>query len=84
GYRADEIVGRPVSVLAPPGRQDPLAEALERVAAGVPVPHFETVRRRKAGTDISVSVSVSPVRDEHGHITAASTIARDITERKAE
>jgi len=84
GYRADEVVGRPVSVLAPPGRHDDLAEALERVAAGVTVPHFETVRRRKDGTDISVSVSVSPVRDEHGHITAASTIARDITERKAE
>lgn len=84
GYRADEVVGRPVSVLAPPGRRDGLAEALEHVAAGLAVPHFETVRRRKDGTDISMSVTVSPIRDEHGHITSASAIARDITERKAE
>ncbi|HSP03952.1 MAG TPA: PAS domain S-box protein, partial [Acidimicrobiales bacterium] len=84
GYRVDEVLGRPVAVLSPSGHRDEVADALERVAAGVAVPHFETVRRGKEGTDISVSVTVSPIRDEQGHITSASAIARDITERKAE
>lgn len=84
GYRVDEVLSRPMAVLSPPGHRDEVADALERVAAGVAVPHFETVRRGKDGTDISVSVTVSPIRDEHGHITSASAVARDITERKAE
>ena len=83
GYRSDEVIGRDVAVLAPSDRRDDVAEALERVAAGHPVAHFETVRRRKDGTHVTVSLALSPSRDERGHITAASAVARDITERKA-
>jgi len=83
GYRPDEVLGRDVGVLAPPDRHDEVAEVLERVAAGQAVAHFETVRRRKDGTHVTVSLAVSPIRDERGHITAASAIARDVTERKA-
>jgi protein-histidine pros-kinase len=84
GHRADEVLGRPVGLLAPPGRPDEVAAVLERVAAGDAVRHFETAQRCKDGSAVVVSVSVSPVRDERGHITAASVIARDITERKAD
>ena len=84
GYRADEAVGRPITMLAPPGRHDEVPAILERVAAGEVVLHFETVRRRKDGTDVAVSLCISPIRDDAGHITAASAIARDITERKAD
>jgi len=83
GYSAEEMVGRSISMLALPGRHDEIPEVLERIAAGEPVLHFETVRRRKDGSDVVVSVSISPVRDESGHITAASAIARDVTERRA-
>jgi PAS domain S-box-containing protein len=83
GYRSAEVVGLDNSVLAPPDRADEVSEVLERVGTGTPVPHFETVRRRKDGSDVTVSLSVSPVRDERGHITAVSAIARDVTERKA-
>ncbi|HEY1119381.1 MAG TPA: PAS domain S-box protein [Acidimicrobiales bacterium] len=83
GFHADEVLGRPLSILAPPDRLDDVADALEAVAAGQPTPHFETVRRRKDGTEVTVSLSMSPVRDDRGHITAASAIARDVTERKA-
>ena len=84
GYRSDEVLGRDVGVLAPPDRHDDLAEVLERIAAGEAVPHLETVRRRKDGSHVTVSVAVSPIRDDRGHIVAASTIARDITARKAD
>ncbi len=83
GYRSDEMLGRDLSLLAPPGAADDVADALERVASGVAVSHFETVRRRKDGTDVAVSVSLSPIRDDRGHIVAASTVARDVTERRA-
>ena len=83
GYRAEEVVGRAITFLAPAGRHDEVPELLERVAGGDPVAHFETVRRRKDGTEVAVSLCVSPVRDAEGRITAASAIARDITERKA-
>ncbi|MGH7407459.1 MAG: PAS domain-containing protein, partial [Candidatus Methylomirabilales bacterium] len=82
GFAAQEMIGRPISVLVPPDRPDELMQILEKVRQGKRVDHFETVRRRKDGGQIHVSLTVSPIRDASGEITGASTIARDITERK--
>ena len=82
GYQADEIIGKSVALLAP--AQDISQEViiLPRVLEGKTTSHYETVRRRKDGSLIDVSLSVSPIRDEDGAIVGASGIARDITERK--
>ena len=82
GYRAGEVVGQPVSLLAPPDRADEAPSILERVKRGAGVEHHETVRVRKDGTRIDVALTVSPIKDAAGSIIGASTIARDITERK--
>ncbi len=82
GYPAAEIVGKPVLVLLPPGRIDEEAGLLARIRRGESVEHFETVRVRKDGTNIDVSVTISPIRDANGAIVGASTVARDITQRK--
>jgi PAS domain S-box-containing protein len=80
GYRADEIVGQHISVLVPPERRDELEQALERVRGGARVPSFETVRVRKDGSLVDVSVTVSPVHDKDGALIGASAIARDVTD----
>ena len=82
GYTAEEIIGRPVTTLIPPERlrQEPNIRA--RLRKGNRIEHYETVRRRKDGVDIEVSISVSPLKDESGKIIGASKIARDITDRK--
>ena len=82
GYAAQEMIGTSISVLVPPDRPDELMQILEKVRQGERVDHFETVRQRKDGSQIHVSLTVSPIRDASGEITGASTIARDITERK--
>ena len=82
GYAPEEIVGRSVSLLIPPDRPDEEAQILARLQRGEGVSHFETVRRRKDGRLIEVSLTVSPIRDGNGRIVGASKIARDITERK--
>jgi PAS domain S-box-containing protein len=82
GYSAAEIVGKPVLVLLPPERIDEESDILTRIRRGESVDHFETVRVRKDGTRIDVSLSVSPIRDSKGVIVGAAKIARDITERK--
>ena len=82
GYTAEEAVGKPVSILVPPDHPDETPELLRRVGRGESVEHYETVRRRKNGELITVSLAVSPVRDASGRVVGASTIARDITERK--
>ena len=82
GYSAEEAIGRPVSFLVPPERPDELMHILEKIRHGDRVDHYETVRVGKAGQRIHVSLTVSPIRDATGEITGASTIARDITERK--
>ena len=82
GYRPDEVVGRPVSILAPPDREDEIPRLLAAVARGERVDHYETVRLRKDGALIDVSVTISPTRDKAGMIIGASTITRDVTERK--
>ena len=82
GYTTDEIVGKPISLLAPPDRSDEVTGILERIRAGEPVYHLETLRVAKDGTVVPVSLTISPVRDADGHVVAASTIARDISERR--
>ena len=82
GYTAGEVIGKPVTTLIPAGLQDEEPEILERISRGERVDHYETVRQRKDGSLIDVSLTVSPVKNSHGKIIAASKIARDITERK--
>jgi PAS domain S-box-containing protein len=81
-YTAQEVIGKPITILIPPGRQDEEPEILERVRRGERVDHYETVRQRKNGSLIDVSLTVSPVKDAQGKIVGASKIARDISERK--
>ena len=83
GYATQEAVGKPMLMLIPPERHSEEPAILTRIANGERVDHFETVRVRKDRRRIDVSVSISPIRDSHGEIVAASKIARDITERKA-
>jgi len=82
GYTADEIVGKPVTTLMPPERRDEEPGILARIRRGERIDHYETIRQRKDGTLMDVSLTVSPVRDGNGHIVGASKIARDITEQK--
>lgn len=82
GYAAAEMIGRPIAVLAAPGREDEMSAILARIRRGERVDHFDTVRRRKDGTLVEISLTVSPVRDAQGRIVGASKVARDITERR--
>jgi len=82
GYQSDEVVGKPITILIPPDRHDEEPGILRRIRQGQPVDHYETVRRRKNGSLIDVSLTVSPLRDKTGLIIGVSKIARDITERK--
>jgi PAS domain S-box-containing protein len=82
GYAPEEIVGRPVTVLIPEHRLDEEPSILGRIRAGLRVDHYETVRRRKDGSEVEISITVSPVRNADGEIIGASKIARDITERR--
>jgi PAS domain S-box-containing protein len=82
GYKAEDVVGKPVTVLIPPDRMDEEPGFLARIRAGERIDHYETIRRRKDGTLLDVSLTVSPIRDHSGRIIGASKIARDITERK--
>jgi PAS domain S-box-containing protein len=82
GYRADEIIGQPITLLIPDDRQSEEVVILDRIRSGRRVAHFETVRRRKGGALIDVSLTVSPILDRHGTIVAASKIMRDISRRK--
>jgi PAS domain S-box-containing protein len=82
GYTAEEMIGQPVSRLIPPDRHDEEPGILQRIGRGESIQHYETIRRRKDGTDLSISLTVSPLIDHHGKIIGASKIARDITEQK--
>jgi PAS domain S-box-containing protein len=82
GYTRKEMIGKPISRLIPPGRKDEEPDILEKIRRGESVDHFETVRRRKDGRLIDISVTISPIRDPQGNIIGASKVARDITERK--
>jgi PAS domain S-box-containing protein len=82
GYSAEEAIGKSVVTLIPQDRHDEEREILARVGRGERVDHYETVRQRKDGSLIEISLTVSPVRNREGRITGASKIARDITEQK--
>ena len=82
GYADREALGQPITMLMPPDRVDEGAVILERIRRGERIEHFETVRRRKDGTLLHVSLSVSPIIDAHGNVAGAAKIARDISERK--
>ena len=81
GYRGEEVVGKPVTILIPPDRKHEAPEILARIRRGGRIEQYETVRRRKDGTLVDISLTVSPVKDDQGGIGGASEIARDITER---
>lgn len=82
GYTSSEVIGKPVSILIPEDRQDEEPRILERLRRGERIEHYETVRRRKDGSLLDISLTVSPVRNPDGAIIGASKIARDITDRK--
>jgi len=82
GYSADEIVGKSVMTLIPPDRHTEEAEIIDRVRRGEHIEHYETVRQRKDGSRIWVSLSISPIQDARGNVIGASKIARDMTERR--
>jgi PAS domain S-box-containing protein len=82
GYAAEEVLGKSKALLIPPERADELPAALRRIRQGKRVEPYETVRVRKDGRRLDVSITISPIRDEAGEIVGAATIARDITDRK--
>jgi PAS domain S-box-containing protein len=82
GYTESELLGKPISILLPPGYEDEAPQILGKIKSGQHIERYETVRRKKDGLDIHMSLTVSPVRNAEGIIVAASTIGRDITKRK--
>lgn len=83
GYTAEEAIGQPITMLFPAGREEEEADFIARLRRGEKIDHFETIRKRKDGTLVPVSLTVSPVHDVSGNVVAASKIARDITLRRA-
>ncbi|HEU4931843.1 MAG TPA: PAS domain S-box protein [Pyrinomonadaceae bacterium] len=82
GYDADEVIGKPVTILIPEGHLDEEPTILTRLRAGKRIEHYETVRVRKDGKLIDISLTVSPIKGPDGKIIGASKIARDITEQR--
>lgn len=82
GYTTAEAVGRNVAMLAAPGREEEMPRILAQIRRGEKIDHYDTLRRRKDGSIIEISLTVSPIRDSTGRIVGASKIARDISDRK--
>src|SRR5687767_397543 len=82
GWTADEVVGKPITIIIPADRLHEEPRILARIRAGERVDHFETVRVTKDGRPVHISVTISPVRDREGNIIGASKVARDITALK--
>ena len=82
GYAADEVIGKPIMLLIPADRHDEEVNILARIGRGERIEPYDTVRQRKHGSLIEISVAISPIRDAAGRIIGASKIARDITDRK--
>lgn len=82
GFEAHEVIGRSILILIPEDQQDEEPAILARIRRGERIEHYETERRRKDGSLVSISLTVSPIRDAEGNVIGASKIARDITERK--
>lgn len=81
GYTAEEVIGKPVTLLIPMDRHDEEPDILSRIQRGERIDHYETVRQRKDGSLVEISLTVSPIKNAEGRIIGASKIARDITER---
>jgi PAS domain S-box-containing protein len=82
GFAADEVIGKPITILIPEDRLSEEATILASLQRGQRVDHFETIRRHKNGALLNISLTISPVKDAHGKIIGASKVARDITDRK--
>jgi len=82
GYTAEEAVGKNITLIIPPDRRDEETAILERLRRGERIDHFETVRMRKDGVLLNISITISPVKDDLGRVVGASKVARDITDRK--
>jgi PAS domain S-box-containing protein len=82
GYRPQEIIGKSILTIIPPDRHAEEMEILRKIRAGERIEHFDTERITKSGQTISVSLTISPIKDSSGRVVGASKIARDITERK--
>jgi PAS domain S-box-containing protein len=82
GYKAEEVLGQPITILIPADRQDEEPEILARLRRGEQIDHYETVRKRKDGALLDVALTASPIKNEQGKIVGASKIARDITYRR--
>jgi PAS domain S-box-containing protein len=82
GYTADEAIGKPITLIIPPDRENEERDLMTRLRRGERVEHFETVRRAKDGRLVDLSIAISPVRDATGQVIGASKVARDISERK--
>jgi PAS domain S-box-containing protein len=82
GYRADEIIGQSIMLLIPPELQHDEVQILRKIKAGERIDHFQTVRLKKSGERMEVSLTISPVKDERGVIVGAAKILRDITKQK--
>jgi PAS domain S-box-containing protein len=80
GFTAEEAVGQPITIVIPPDRRDEEPVILEKINRGERIEHFETVRRRKDGSLVDISLTISPIRDSSGKVVGASKIARDITD----
>jgi two-component system, LuxR family, sensor kinase FixL len=80
GYTAEQIIGRPITIIIPPDRIDEESSILERIRRGERIVHFETLRQRSDGSLVAVSLTISPVHDADGTIIGVSKIARDLSE----
>ena len=83
GYASEEVLGKPINILIPSELHDEEPMILERIRRGERIDQYETVRQRKDGSLVNISLTVSPIRSSTGSIVGASKIARDITERKS-
>jgi len=81
GYTASEVVGKPIAILCPSGQEDELPKILSRIKSGEHIKHYESVRQRKDGQLIHMSLTISPVYGPQGQVISASAVGRDITER---
>ena len=82
GFTPEEVIGQHITIIIPPELHDEETQILRRLRAGERIEHFETIRVRKDGQRLNISLTVSPLRDSHGRIIGASKIARDVTDRK--
>ena len=82
GYSASEVIGRPITILIPSEQHDDIRKILERIKRGESIEHLGTTRLREDGTQISLSLTISPIKNNKGEITGASGVARDISAQK--